>query len=139
MQLLFFSMLTFLLSTPSTTKLTVNIGNIDMVGQGRIYVYLWDQDNGFPSKPENAKYKGVIESFGASTTYQFSEIPYGTYAISIHQDVNKNAEVEANFIGIPKEPIGAYNLNRMGKPSFKKCSLVLNQSVQEVEISMIND
>ncbi|MEM1217247.1 MAG: hypothetical protein AAGJ82_16240, partial [Bacteroidota bacterium] len=58
-------------TTVSNTTLTVNINDIENPGEGVIYVMLWDQSDGFPKTTENAKYRGVIRNFGATTSYTF--------------------------------------------------------------------
>ena len=33
----------------------------------------------------------------------FKDVPSGEYAISIYHDINSNAKLDTNFLGIPKE------------------------------------
>ncbi|MEL7120436.1 MAG: DUF2141 domain-containing protein [Bacteroidota bacterium] len=140
MKTLLISILSFYLFTqPNTTNLSININDIDKVGEGQIRVFLWDHSEGFPSKIENARYKGTISEFGETATYQFEGIPYGDYAVSVHQDKNKNDEMDTNFLGIPKEPVGAYNMKGIGKPKFKKSIVTLNQPTHQLSIKMMND
>ncbi len=49
----------------------------------------------------------------------------GSYAISVYHDANGNGELDANFIGIPKEPVGLSNGHRpkFGPPKFDKARL----------------
>jgi uncharacterized protein (DUF2141 family) len=65
------------------------------------------------------------------------DIPYGTYAISIYQDVNKNGELDRNFIGIPKEPIAfGNNYEPLGSPKFESASIVFSSTtpVQKIKL-----
>lgn len=59
----------------------------------------------------------------------FENIPYDTYAISIYQDLDENGKLDANFIGIPKEPVGFSNDHRpkMGPPKFNGAKFDLAQ------------
>jgi uncharacterized protein (DUF2141 family) len=139
MNVLFASVFALLMGSPSTSTLTVNITDIDKPGKGEILVLLWDRADGFPRDFKQAKYKGKITEFGESCSYTFENIPEGVYAATVFQDKNKNKEVDTNFLGIPSEPIGAYNLKGLGKPSFKKSTFTLNQSEQTISIKMMND
>ncbi|MEM8526655.1 MAG: DUF2141 domain-containing protein [Bacteroidota bacterium] len=140
MNLILISILTLWLNPPTnTTSLTVNINDIDDAGQGKIYILLWDKPDGFPRSMENAKYKGVVNSFSSKASYTFKEIPNGQYAITLFQDKNMNATLDLNFVGIPKEPLGAYNQNGIGRPNFKRSNLILDGSTKSVAIKMMND
>jgi uncharacterized protein (DUF2141 family) len=44
-----------------------------------------------------------------ATTCQFSGIAPGTYAVSVFHDENSNGKLDINFIGIPREGVGASN------------------------------
>ncbi|MEM1118861.1 MAG: DUF2141 domain-containing protein [Bacteroidota bacterium] len=122
-----------------TTNLTVTITDIDKAGDGTIYLFLWDKDQDFPRSVENAVYQGVVRDFSDSGTFKFTDIPNGKYAVSAFQDLNNNKKLDANFIGIPKEPVGAYNQNSMGKPKFNKSLIDLNGAPQAITLEMIND
>ena len=90
---------------------------------------------------ETDKFLG-IPSFGeeikitdeSTISLKFENIPFGSYAISIYHDLNENGELDSNFIGIPKEPIG-FSKNyfpKFGPPKFKNAAFELDQN----EISM---
>ncbi|MEM9991409.1 MAG: DUF2141 domain-containing protein [Bacteroidota bacterium] len=137
---MFFACLVMWLDTPTnTSSLTVNVYDIDQVGKEKIHVLLWDKSDGFPRDMEKAKYKGTINSFDTNARYTFDNIPIGAYAITLFQDENSNETLDLNFIGIPREPMGAYQQNGLGRPTFKKSTVVLDSPVQSVRIKMIND
>lgn len=51
------------------------------------------------------------------------ELPPGTYAIAVIQDLNDNQKLDKTFIGMPKEPFG-FSTNpkiRFGPPGFDDC------------------
>ncbi|MFM9950295.1 MAG: DUF2141 domain-containing protein [Saprospiraceae bacterium] len=65
------------------------------------------------------------------------DIPFGTYSISIYQDVNKNGELDRNFIGIPKEPIGfGNNYKPFGPPKFDSASIKFSTTSPVQKIKM---
>jgi uncharacterized protein (DUF2141 family) len=50
----------------------------------------------------------------------FREIAPGRYAVSVYHDENSNGKLDTNFLGIPREGVGASNNARghMGSPKF---------------------
>ena len=87
-----------------------------------------------------------IPSFGdeisikdeSTISVKLENIPFGTYAISIFHDLNENGELDSNFMGIPKEPIGFSNNHfpQFGPPKFKKAAFQLDKSELNMTINM---
>ncbi len=123
----------------STGNLTVTITDIKNPGKGQIFFMLFKQADGFPKDMNKAAYKGTIKQFSNQATYTFENIPYGTYAVSVFQDKNSNGEMDSNLIGMPKEPVGAANQAKMGRPKFKRSAIQLRAPRQAIEIQFIND
>ncbi|RKN76748.1 DUF2141 domain-containing protein [Ulvibacterium marinum] len=121
---------------PGSGNLTINLTDIESK-EGEIVFMLFAKEDGFPKEPSKAFKKGVVTDFSASASYTFKKVPYGTYAVSVFQDKDKNGEIKSNFIGMPKEPVGASNMTKMGKPSFKKCSFQLNSQNKELRMKFI--
>jgi uncharacterized protein (DUF2141 family) len=103
-----------------TAALTVKIESIAEV-KGKLFVSIYDKGDGFPGKSEQALRRQIVPVTGTSQTYVFDALPPGTYAVAIAQDVNDNGKIDANFIGIPKEPVGVSNdaKGRFGPPKFE--------------------
>jgi uncharacterized protein (DUF2141 family) len=116
--------------------LTVNLKGFKS-DKGAVEVALFDQAAAFPTKPEKAIVKQRAPITGGTATVEFRDLKPGTYAVSAYHDVNNNGKMDANFIGIPKEPTGASNdaKGRMGPPSFKDARFTLN-APGAVSISM---
>lgn len=54
------------------------------------------------------------------------DLPTGTYALQVFQDDNGNHLLDANWLGIPTEPVGfSGHVNRYGKPSFADAAMVV--------------
>lgn len=68
----------------------------------------------------------------------FENIPYGTYAISIYQDLDDNGKLDTNLIGIPKEPVGFSNDHqpKMGPPKFNGAKFDLTQKKLELTVNL---
>jgi uncharacterized protein (DUF2141 family) len=89
-----------------------NIGEADCV--------LFGSPEGFPSDSRIAmkRTKSKIENKQAVCT--FDGVAAGDYAVSVFHDENSNGTLDRNFIGMPKEGVGASNdaAGKMGPPKF---------------------
>ncbi|AWX44392.1 hypothetical protein HME9304_01392 [Flagellimonas maritima] len=117
-------------------SITVTVNGIEKQ-KGQIVFMLFDREEGFPKEVDKAFKKGIVSTFDTSATYTFENIPNGKYAIAVFQDENKDGEIETNFIGMPKEPVGASNMTKMGKPSFSKCAVQLQEPSKSIRLKFI--
>ena len=55
---------------------------------------------------------------------EFTAVMPGTYAVSVVHDENSNGKLDTNFIGMPREGVGASNdaKGHMGPPKFSAAS-----------------
>lgn len=76
---------------------------------------------------KKAAYGQVVKSQQNQITVLFSDLPPGTYAISIIHDENENGELDSGMFGIPKEGFGFANdaMGTFGPPSFEKASVAV--------------
>ena len=103
---------------------------------GKIIFMLFDGEDGFPSEKEKAYKRIKVNAKEGQIPYTFRDLPFGTYALSVAHDENDNDEIDKNFVGFPKERIGASNQTRFGKPSFKKSKFTLSENQKSVVINM---
>lgn len=98
---------------------------------GYIGVALYNADTSFLKKGKTCG--GAFEpTKEGTTTITITDLPEGTYAVSLFHDKNGNKELDTNFIGIPKEPV-AFSKAKMkmfGPPSFKDCSFHLSEDTE---------
>lgn len=120
-----------------TSEIKATVSNIKKQGEGEVVFMLFYEADGFPSDRSKAFKMGKVKEFSSTATYTFKDVPYGEYAISVHQDKDQDGEMKRNFMGIPKEPVGASNLNKMGKPNFEKCTFEVNSPSEEVDIKFV--
>ena len=68
----------------------------------------------------------------------FEALPPGAYGISVYHDVDDDGQLKSNFLGIPREPLGASNDARgnMGPPSFEDMSFEIGDDDLELLITM---
>lgn len=91
--------------------------------KGNVMVSVYRSDVGFPSEPAKAL-KTVSVAAQAPTTTVEVDVPAGTYAVSALHDEDGDGTTATNFLGIPKEGVGASNnaKGRMGPPKFEAAS-----------------
>ncbi|MUP44431.1 DUF2141 domain-containing protein [Gramella sp. BOM4] len=103
----------------NSQQFEIEISNIK-TGKGEVKVAIFDNENDWLEKPVQSL---SIISYAETKKISF-DLPYGTYAISVYQDLNGNDELDTNFLGIPKEPIAfGNNYKPLGKPSFNSAAI----------------
>lgn len=116
-----------------TASVTIRISGIEET-QGNMSIALYDQAEGFPGK------KGFVAAADVAVEaeifqYTFNDLSYGTYAIAVYHDIDKNGELNSNWIGMPKEPYGFSNnaKGKMGPPDFEDASFeVIGDMILEI-------
>ena len=110
-QLLFILSL-FLIEPPvKTGTLTIEVSNVE-AAEGELSVGLYDSAETFCTDTGFAFAKNFKVNQKGQLTIQFTDIPYGDYAIAMYQDINLNGDIDKNIIGIPKEPYAFSNKAR---------------------------
>ncbi len=111
-------------------KLTVQVAGVAS-DTGQILVAVYDKEEGFLKKGH------AIKGFRAKavagiTELEINNLPKGQYALAIYHDENGNDELDTNWLGIPKEPIGFSNakMKTFGPPGFKDCAFTLDSDIQ---------
>ncbi|MFN3639293.1 MAG: DUF2141 domain-containing protein [Flavobacterium sp.] len=117
-------------------KLKVVIEDIKE-NKGTIFLSLHDNENSFPNDMKKAVKTIQIKTFNTTAEYTFTNLKRGAYAVSVFQDLNENAELDTNFLGIPKEPVGASNMTSFGKPKFSTSKFTLLNDTT-IKIQYIN-
>ena len=87
---------------------------------------------------EAATYGQIVKSNLGEVKVIFSDIPPGTYALSVVHDENENGKLDSGMFGIPKEGFGFGNdaMGTFGPPTFDKASVVIETGRMQVNISM---
>ena len=67
-----------------------------------------------------------------------NDLPFGTYAVTVHHDVNDNGEMERAWYGKPKEPTGASTnpTLKFGPPTFEKSKFEFTATEMTIEIDV---
>lgn len=107
--------------------------------KGFVLALLFAAEDGFPDKPERAIAQAKAPISEGQAELVFSGIRPGNYAISIIHDENNNGKLDMNFLGIPKEGVGASNNSkkRMGPPRFEDAKFIANQPAVRKRIALM--
>jgi len=103
-----------------------------------VLIGLYGPDNEFLNEKDTfGKYRFIPT--GETLTADITDLPYGTYAMALFQDMDNDGKIERNFIGIPKDPYAFSNNARptFKAPSFEDCCFEYSEAEHVVEISMI--
>jgi uncharacterized protein (DUF2141 family) len=97
--------------------------------KGSLYISLYNSEKGFPRDPRSAIRLTHAPIVNGISTFRFTKLPPGTYAIACFHDENGNGKLDANFFGIPSEGTGISNnaVGFLGPPKFRDAKFSLNR------------
>jgi uncharacterized protein (DUF2141 family) len=126
--------------TKETGTLTVRVTGARNTN-GKIWVNLFQDANGFPDDPSKAiqQRSVAVDPNTMSAQVTFKDLPQGSFALSVLHDENGNGKMDKNLVGMPKEGYGASNnpSKKRRAPTFDEAKFSLNASEQTIEISLI--
>jgi uncharacterized protein (DUF2141 family) len=93
-------------------------------GQMLCALYSPAQAEAFPKKADKAVARLTANIAARQAICDFTGVAPGTYAVSVVHDENSNGKLDTNFIGMPREGVGASNdaKGHMGPPKFSAAS-----------------
>lgn len=104
--------------------------------EGQVVFLLYNQSEGFPNEWDKAYRIERVKAREGAVGYTFSNVPFGNYAVAIAHDENNNGEIDSNFIGFPKESVGASNQTSMGRPTFEKSKVTLAENRKKLVLNI---
>lgn len=116
-------------------KLIVEVAGVKS-SDGTINVAVYNEADGF-LKFENVFLSDSAKASQGKTELLIQDLPNGEYALAVFHDENGNDELDTNWLGIPKEPIG-FSIGHMktfGPPNFKECAFKVT-SDKAIKISL---
>jgi uncharacterized protein (DUF2141 family) len=92
--------------------------------KGQMLCALFSSAEAFPKKPEKAVARLTSKIGERQATCDFAGVAAETYAVSVVHDENTNGKMDTNFLGMPREGVGASNdaKGHMGPPKFSAAS-----------------
>src|SRR5690349_5153104 len=77
--------------------------------RGQVICALFTAANDFPKRIDRAFARTAAKIVSGRATCEFSNVPAGVYAVSVFHDENLNGRLDTNWLGIPREGVGASN------------------------------
>jgi uncharacterized protein (DUF2141 family) len=77
--------------------------------KGHVICGIFRSAEGFPKETQRAFKLVSLPANPAGVLCAFSDLPAGTYAISVFHDENDDGVLNTNFVGMPREGYGASN------------------------------
>ena len=104
--------------------------------RGQVLCALFSSAADFPKKADKAVAHAKSEIVGGHATCEFQGVPPGTYAIAVFHDENSNGKLDTNFMGIPREGVGASNnaKGHFGPPKFSAAAFQLSDGQTNMKI-----
>jgi len=105
---------------------------------GKVLCSLYSSPDGFPKKAEKAVARCSSEIVNGHATCRFPNLQPGTYAVSVIHDENSNGRLDTNFMGIPREGVGASNnaKGHLGPPKFNAAAFPFAGGRLELKITI---
>ncbi len=135
----FFSFLSylFLFSPFNTGTIQLEVQNIKP-SKGSIKVAIFGAEEEFLVDDKAIQGHSVATTNSDKLTITLKNLPFGTYAIAIYQDLNDNGKLDTNLFGVPKEPYGFSNnaRSKWGAPKYEIAKFELNQEVLKINAAV---
>lgn len=126
-----------LLRAQEGRALTVTVTNIPGA-KGNLLVGVYNSPGSFTGKPLPQSPKIALTS-AKNVTTRIENLPPGTYAVAVIQDLNGNGKLDRNGLGMPQEPLAFSMIRKIpkGKPSFKACSFEIKDKDVALTIPLV--
>lgn len=100
---------------------------------------LFSSVDDFPKKTEKSLAHSISVIRNRHAVCEFSGVAPGTYAISVFHDENSNGKLDTNFVGIPREGVGASNdaKGHFGPPKFDAAAFRFAGGRLELKITIV--
>jgi acyl-CoA reductase-like NAD-dependent aldehyde dehydrogenase/uncharacterized protein (DUF2141 family) len=127
-------------ASEAKTQLIMNV-RLTEHAHGELAYLIFASPSGFPGDRDKALRRGFLPiPEGAQRLRIETDLPPGTYAASVYEDLNGNQRLDHNLIGIPKEPVGVSGKpsGRFGPPRFDDCSFPLGPAAKAITITLVH-
>ncbi len=116
-------------------------GEIAFKKTGNLYLQM-ETEQEFKDQKASVRFQLVIkigeaELHAKKATFAFENVPAGTYAIMVFQDVDGNGELNMGMFG-PKEPWGNYRKKRprFRGPKFSEMAFEVKEDITDIRIEV---
>jgi len=125
-----------------STETKANMIRVDINGlrndRGQVLCALFSSAADFPKKTDKALAHARSTIREGHATCEFQSVSPGIYAVSVFHDENSNGKLDTNFMGIPREGVGASNnaKGHFGPPRFSAAAFQYSEGPRTLQISM---
>jgi uncharacterized protein (DUF2141 family) len=108
--------------------------------KGNVVCSLYSSADGFPKEADKAKAHTSAVITDKRAVCEFTGIaPNTTYAISVFHDENSNGKLDTNFMGMPREGVGASNgaKGHFGPPKFEAAAFRFQSGRMDLRITIV--
>ena len=115
---------------------------VEIVGlrndKGQVQCALFSSASDFPKSGDKAVARAKSDISHGKASCEFSGIAPGTYAVSVFHDENSNGKLDTNFLGIPREGVGASNdaKGHLGPPKFEAAAFHFSGDRLDLKITI---
>jgi uncharacterized protein (DUF2141 family) len=124
---------------PATNTIHVEIDGLRN-DKGKVVCALYSSADGFPKEAHKAMAHASAAITDKRAVCDFVGIAANaTYAISVFHDENSNGKLDTNFMGMPREGVGASNgaKGHFGPPKFDAAAFRFQGGRMELKITIV--
>lgn len=116
----------------SQHRLSIRVDGVAS-SKGTLQVAVYTEEENF-LKVQGVYRRDSVKAKSGSNELVLEGLPPGDYAVAVFHDENDNEELDKNWVGIPKEPLGFSNsrMKAFGPPSFEDCRIRLQTDASVV-------
>jgi uncharacterized protein (DUF2141 family) len=105
---------------------------------GVINIGVFGSPEGFPNDATKAVRSGCFPINASPLLLTFDDLPFGSYAATVHHDENMDGELNTNLLGIPIEGIGFSGNPKIwrGVPAFERTRFEFSSDCPMVSIKV---
>jgi uncharacterized protein (DUF2141 family) len=106
--------------------------------KGQVVCDLHSSADGFPKNGDKAVAHAKSPISSGHAVCDFPDVKEGTYAVAVFHDENSNGKLDTNFMGIPREGVGASNnaKGHFGPPKFNAAAFRYSSGRLELKITV---
>lgn len=124
----------------ATGSLSLHLGGFRSA-EGQALIAVYRGEDGFPGDPGRAWKKFAMKIAGDRVSVDLPGVPVGEYAAVVVHDENGNNDLDTNWLGIPREGVGASNnaKGRMGPPRWRDARFTVTAAgaVQRITLTYL--
>ena len=119
-----------------------NLIHVDVEGlrndKGQVMCALYSSAEGFPKDGSKALAQLKSPIANGQAVCDFTGTGPGTYAVAVFHDENSNGKMDTNFVGMPREGVGASNdaQGHFGPPPFDKAAFRFTGGRLELKVTV---